>query len=133
MDRERRIPPFVGDTLDVLRETAEDDDGLSKDKAKAVLVADDRFTERDPNTFSRCSRIMATFTSLTTSLHHPDRRLIVGGNGVARKTDYPHIERLILSLRRLEQSEHLPSKQVIDSLVGISDCGSWTFLRYWRR
>ena len=51
MDRERRIPPFAEDALDVLNEAVEDaddgDDGLPKDEAEAVLVADDRFTEAD--------------------------------------------------------------------------------------
>ena len=52
MDRERRIPPFAEDALEVLNEAAEDTDdaggdGLPKDDAKALLVDDDRFTEAD--------------------------------------------------------------------------------------
>ena len=52
MDRERRIPPFAEDALEVLNEAAEDTDdaggdGLPKDDAKAVLAADDRFTGAD--------------------------------------------------------------------------------------
>jgi hypothetical protein len=48
MNWERRLPPVAEDALDVLNATVrEDDDGLSKDEAKAVLVADDRFTEGD--------------------------------------------------------------------------------------
>lgn len=48
MNGGRRLPPVAEDALDVLNATVgEDDDGLSKDEAKAVLVADDRFTEGD--------------------------------------------------------------------------------------
>lgn len=48
MNRERRIPPFAEDALDVLNETVSDaDDGLSQDDAKALLADDDRFTESD--------------------------------------------------------------------------------------
>lgn len=48
MSWERRLPPVAGDALDVLRDTVGDgDDGLPKDEAKAVLVADDGFTEGD--------------------------------------------------------------------------------------
>ncbi len=48
MNRERRIPPFAKDALDVLNETVGDaDDGLSQDDAKALLADDDRFTETD--------------------------------------------------------------------------------------
>ena len=44
----RRIPPFAEDALEVLRETVGDDDeGLSKDEAATVLVADERFTDGD--------------------------------------------------------------------------------------
>jgi hypothetical protein len=45
---ERRLPSFAEDALDVLNATVGDaDDGLPKDEAEAVLVADDRFTEGD--------------------------------------------------------------------------------------
>jgi hypothetical protein len=53
MDRERRIPPFAEDALDVLNEAVEDsdddddDDGLPIDDAKALLADDERFTEAD--------------------------------------------------------------------------------------
>ena len=48
MNRERRIPPFAEDALAVLNEVVGDaNEGLLKDEAKAVLVADDRFTEAD--------------------------------------------------------------------------------------
>jgi hypothetical protein len=50
MDRERRIPPFAGDALEVLNEVVgdtDDDDGLPIDDAKALLAEDDRFTETD--------------------------------------------------------------------------------------
>jgi hypothetical protein len=51
MDRERRIPPFAEDALDVLNEAVEDaddgDGGLPKDEAKAVLADNDSFTETD--------------------------------------------------------------------------------------
>lgn len=47
MDWKRRLPPVAEDALDVLRETVGDSDELSKDEAKAVLVADDEFTEGD--------------------------------------------------------------------------------------
>jgi hypothetical protein len=50
MDRERRIPPFAEDGLDVLNEVigeTDDDDGLPIDDAKALLADDDRFTETD--------------------------------------------------------------------------------------
>ena len=48
MNWERRLPPFAEDALDVLREAVGDaEDGLPKDEAEAVLVADDRFTEGD--------------------------------------------------------------------------------------
>jgi hypothetical protein len=48
MNGERRIPPVAEDALDVLHEPVEDaDDGLPEDEAKAVLVADNRFTEGD--------------------------------------------------------------------------------------
>jgi hypothetical protein len=48
MNEPRRIPPFAEDALGVLRETiSDDDDGLTKDEANAVLVADERFTEDD--------------------------------------------------------------------------------------
>ena len=48
MDRERRIPPFAEDALDVLREAAEDrDDDLPKDEAKALLADDERLTATD--------------------------------------------------------------------------------------
>ena len=46
MNGPRRIPPFAEDALEVLRETA-NDDGLSKDEATTVLVADERFTDGD--------------------------------------------------------------------------------------
>jgi hypothetical protein len=48
MNGPRRIPPFAEDALEVLRETVdEDDEGLSKDEATTVLVADERFTDGD--------------------------------------------------------------------------------------
>ena len=48
MDRERRIPAFAEDTLAVLNEAVGDaNDGLPKDEAEALLVADDRFTKVD--------------------------------------------------------------------------------------
>jgi hypothetical protein len=48
MNRERGIPPFAEDALAVLSEAVgDDDDGLPKDEAEAVLVADDRFPETD--------------------------------------------------------------------------------------
>jgi hypothetical protein len=48
MNGPRRIPPFAEDALEVLWETASDgDEGLSKDGASTVLVADERFTDAD--------------------------------------------------------------------------------------
>jgi hypothetical protein len=48
MNGPRRIPPFAEDALEVLREAASDgNDGLSKDDATTVLVADERFTDGD--------------------------------------------------------------------------------------
>ena len=48
MNWERRLPPVAEDALDVLNETFGDtDDGYPKDEAKAVLVADEQFTEGD--------------------------------------------------------------------------------------
>jgi hypothetical protein len=51
MDRERRIPPFAEDALEVLNEAVGDTDdsenSLSKDAAKTLLADDDRFTETD--------------------------------------------------------------------------------------
>ena len=48
MNRTRRIPLFAEDALEVLREmVGDDDEGLSKDEATTVLVADERFTEGD--------------------------------------------------------------------------------------
>ena len=48
MNGPRRIPPFAEDALEVLRETISDgDEGLSKDEATTVLVADERFTDGD--------------------------------------------------------------------------------------
>ena len=48
MDRERRIPPFAEDALDVLCEAVEDrDDDLLKDEAEALLADDERLTETD--------------------------------------------------------------------------------------
>lgn len=48
MNLERRLPPVAEDALEVLREPVEDaDDGLPKDEAKAVLVADEQFTDGD--------------------------------------------------------------------------------------
>jgi hypothetical protein len=48
MNWERRLPPVAEDALDVLHETVSDaDNGLPQDEAKAVLVADDRFTDGD--------------------------------------------------------------------------------------
>jgi hypothetical protein len=48
VNRERGIPPFAEDALAVLNDAVgAANDGLPKDKAEAVLVADDRFTETD--------------------------------------------------------------------------------------
>lgn len=48
MNSERRLPPVAEEALELLRETVgDDDDDLGKDEAKAVLTADDRFTEGD--------------------------------------------------------------------------------------
>ena len=51
MNWERRIPPFAEDALDVLREAVEErgggDESLSEDRAKSLLVTDDRFSEGD--------------------------------------------------------------------------------------
>jgi len=51
MNWERRIPPFAEDALEVLREAVEEsgdeDEGLSKEQARSLLVADDRFIESD--------------------------------------------------------------------------------------
>jgi hypothetical protein len=48
MNRERGIPPSAEDALAVLNDAVGDaNDGFPKDEAKAVLVADDRFTETD--------------------------------------------------------------------------------------
>ena len=48
MNGERRLPPFAEDALAVLDEAVGDaDDGLPKDEAEAVLVADDRFDTVD--------------------------------------------------------------------------------------
>ena len=51
MNWERQIPPFAEDALDVLREAVEErgggDESLSEDRAKSLLVTDDRFSEGD--------------------------------------------------------------------------------------
>ena len=51
MDWERGLPPFAEDVLKMVREAVEEsddeDDSLSKDDARSVLVADDRFIESD--------------------------------------------------------------------------------------
>jgi hypothetical protein len=50
MDRERRIPPFAKDALDVLGEAVGETDagdGLPKEEAEALLADDDRFTQTD--------------------------------------------------------------------------------------
>ena len=48
MNWERRLPPVAEDALDLLNEAFGDaDDGFPKDEAKAVLVADERFTDGD--------------------------------------------------------------------------------------
>ena len=51
MNWERRIPLFAEDALEVLREAVEEsgdgDDSLSKEQARSLLVADDRFTDGD--------------------------------------------------------------------------------------
>jgi len=51
MNWERQIPPFAEDALDVLREAVEErggrDESLSEDRARSLLVADDRFSEGD--------------------------------------------------------------------------------------
>jgi hypothetical protein len=51
MNWERRIPPFAEDALDVLREAVEErgggDESLSEDRARSLLVTDDRFSEGD--------------------------------------------------------------------------------------
>jgi hypothetical protein len=51
MNWERRIPPFAEDALEVLREAVEEsgdeDESLSKEQARSLLVADDRFIEGD--------------------------------------------------------------------------------------
>jgi hypothetical protein len=51
MNWERRIPPFAEDALEVLREAVEEsgdeDESLSKEQARSLLVADDRFTDAD--------------------------------------------------------------------------------------
>jgi hypothetical protein len=50
MNWERRLPPVAEDALDMLHEAVkdgDDNDGLPKDEAKAVLVADDQFTDGD--------------------------------------------------------------------------------------
>ena len=48
MNWERRLPPVAEDALDVLNEVFGDaDDGFPQDEAKAVLVADEQFTEDD--------------------------------------------------------------------------------------
>ena len=51
MDWERGLPPFAEDALKMLREAVEEsddeDDSLSKDDARSVLVADDCFIESD--------------------------------------------------------------------------------------
>ena len=48
MNWERRIPPVAEDALGVLNEAFGDaDDGFQQTEAKAVLVADERFTEGD--------------------------------------------------------------------------------------
>jgi hypothetical protein len=48
MNWERRLPPVAEDALDMLHEAVkdgDDNDGLPKDEAKAVLVADDQFPD----------------------------------------------------------------------------------------
>lgn len=51
MNWERRIPPFAEDALEVLSEAVEEsgdeDESLSKDAARSVLVADERFADGD--------------------------------------------------------------------------------------
>ena len=48
MSRERRIPPVAEDALELLRESVADDgNGMAKDEATGVLVADERFTDGD--------------------------------------------------------------------------------------
>ncbi|EMA53049.1 MULTISPECIES: hypothetical protein [Halococcus] len=49
MNWERRLPPFAENALEVLREAVEEssDEGLSKEQARSLLVADDRFIESD--------------------------------------------------------------------------------------
>lgn len=51
MDWERQIPPFAKDALEMLHEAIEEsgneDESLSKDDARSVLVADDRFADGD--------------------------------------------------------------------------------------
>jgi hypothetical protein len=48
MDRERRVPPFAEDALDVLNEAIGDAaDGIPKAEAEGLLADDDRFTETD--------------------------------------------------------------------------------------
>jgi hypothetical protein len=46
MNRQRRLPTVAEEALEVLREPLEDaDEGLPKPETKAVLVADDQFTD----------------------------------------------------------------------------------------
>jgi hypothetical protein len=46
MNRKRRLPTVAEDALEVLRDpTVNADNGLPKSEAKAVLVADDQFTD----------------------------------------------------------------------------------------
>lgn len=48
MNGERRLPTVAEDALEVLRDPIEStDDGLPKAEAKAVLVADDQFTDEE--------------------------------------------------------------------------------------
>jgi hypothetical protein len=51
MDWERGLPPFAEDALKMLREAVEErggrDESLSEDRARSLLVADDRFSEGD--------------------------------------------------------------------------------------
>jgi hypothetical protein len=48
MNRERRLPTVAEEALEVLGEPVGDaDESLSKEEVKALLVAEDRFTEGD--------------------------------------------------------------------------------------
>ena len=76
MNWERRIPPFAEDALEVLREAVEEsggeDDGLSKDDARSLIVADDRFTKGDAEYALDMLQSRGHIYYVDAGLHHTD-------------------------------------------------------------